>query len=78
MDNFRSRVSMVTIVFNALLYGILIALVAIKNIEILWIAIIVVVISVVLLVKKFLKPMYYFDNRGLTIIDKRNKYLIQQ
>ena len=76
MDSYRSKVSPITLIVNALLCIIVIVLMSVKNPEYLYLAIIVVVINIIVLTYRFLKPIYFFDINGLEIVDKRKKYLV--
>lgn len=76
MDKFRSKVNIITIIVNALLYLTLFVIVLIKNKELLLIVSILILICIGLLVYKFLQYKYFFDDKGLIIKDKKENVLI--
>ena len=77
---FRSTINPLALIINIILYGVLVYLVISKNPEdnkwLMPVMLVLVVIIIFFDVLKYIKYKYYFDNKALIIIHRRNKYVL--
>lgn len=76
MNKFRSTVNPVTIIVNIILNAVLILLAYFKSRDFFWAIVAVIAVSIVISIVRFTSYKYFFENKGLVIIHRRQRYLI--